>query len=422
MHSTPLLERRLDASFESLLFGLLKEWGLVGSEEVLESERFLSRSLAPHVKRLSHMFNRMESDAEVQRHYWKDASNRNHLLAAYFLYFMPGNLMRMASVFSELARLGYRMPGTPLLRAVDFGSGPGTAACGFALSEALTPLGFSEEPGNWALIEKDRKILELAELWVPEFERWLGGSAGLHSTRPFHRNLDLNRPLLPKNAPRFNLWTMSFVINEWKESPEHIADQLLDSWKKHLDDEALVVLVEPALKTEARKLQSIREHLLKKLPELGLQTLLPCLGDRPCGALARGEDWCHEIVSWWRPPSLQRMDALVGLDRKTLPLSYWVLARSNRPLSELLPEASAVEPHPEKLGRVVSPVRTVGRDLECYLCTPDGKKRCRIRQDRPNKKGPTLERGSLVELSSLRGEDHASRLEAKGLKLWPHGD
>src|SRR5690606_19891259 len=98
------------------------------------------------------------------------------------------------------------------------------------------------------------------------------------------------------------------------------------------------------------------------------QVLLPCLGHQACGALAEPEDWCHEDVSWWRAPYYRRIDDLAGLDRKSLPFSYLVIARSRRPRSELLPALGPAVDRPEGVRRLVSPSYREGKDLSFYTC------------------------------------------------------
>src|SRR6185312_14237790 len=150
-------------------------------------------------------------------------------------------------------------------------------------------------------------------------------------TRPFHRTIDLNEQgFLPRTAPKFNLWVMSYFLNEiFEKTPiERVASLLMDSWEAHLEDEALIVLVEPALKLQSRKLLELRSHLIaeaKRRKSQWMKILLPCLGHQSCGALAAEDDWCHEEVSWWRPPYLKNIDQMAGLDRKSLPFSYLVI-------------------------------------------------------------------------------------------------
>jgi len=392
--------------FERALAETAHQEGLLPAPEEIRAKRFLARSVAPHVERLTELFNRVESeraDSGLER-YWKKGSNPENLRLAYFLSFMPGNLYRVASVWSELHRLGYRWPqsaeAAPTFRAVEFGAGPATASCGVLAGEKQSPLGLPTV-GNFALIEQDRGTLKLGEKWLETYSRQLGFSN--YSTRPFHRKLDLKQGWLPSSAPRFHLWLMSFVLNEFDDSSPDLAKTLLHAWDRHLEEEGLIILVEPALKLQSRRLLALRKSLLELDLAQNYQILLPCLGHQACGALAEEEDWCHEEVAWWRPPYLKLLDEMTGLDRKTLPFSYLVIAKSRRSREELLPALrGASHTH-----RLVSPAFKVGNDWEFYACgTADGKRRARMRQDHAE-----LVRGSIIIDAGLRGDSHASRVD-----------
>jgi len=397
--------------FEQLLARTCVTQGLLPSPEEIKNKRFLNRSIVPHVERLKELFNRVQKFQDKSKdkttpqgldRYWQKGSNPENLRLAYFLSFMPGNLYRMSAIWSELSRLGYRWPDSlQTLRAIEFGAGPATGACGVLAGEKHAPLGLPAQ-GSFALIEQDRGTLALGENWFSSLQEWLGGSQ--FSTRPFHRKLEPEKSWLPRAAPRFNLWLMSFVLNEFEQSPRELAATLLESWERHLEDEGLVILLEPAMKLQSRRLLELRQEILLQAERVSmpLELLLPCLGHQSCGALAEPEDWCHEEVSWWRPPYLRVLDELTGLDRKSLPFSYLVFSKSKKPRKELLP-AIAQAAH---LHRLVSPAHRVGPDWEFYWCGKEGKRRLRLRAE-----GVELERGSILLNSEFRGDENASRID-----------
>jgi Mitochondrial small ribosomal subunit Rsm22 len=391
--------------FQKALASLCVEEGLLPSPEDLQNKRYLNRSIVPHVDRLKELFNRLsEKDASggLDR-YWQKGSNPENLRLAYFLSFMPGNLFRMASIWTELSRLGYRWPeAQSVLKAIEFGAGPATGSCGILAGEKHAPLGLPKD-GNFALIEQDRATLALGEKWMTTLQSWLGTGAG-YATRPFHRKLNPSEGWLPRTAPRFNLWLMSFVLNEFEESPQSLAKSLLEAWDRHLEEDSLIILMEPAMRLQSRRLLELRKELLTLIAgkSAPFQLLLPCLGHQACGALADSEDWCHEEVSWWRPPYLRTLDDLTGLDRKSLPFSYLVFCKTRRSREELLPELAASG----GVHRLVSPAHRVGPDWEFYWCGPEGKRRLRLKAE-----AGELERGSLLLGADFRGDQNASRVD-----------
>jgi hypothetical protein len=208
------------------------------------------------------------------------------------------------------------------------------------------------------------------------------------------------------------LWVMSYFLNEATESPAQLAELLIKTWENHLDDEGIVILVEPALKMQSRKLLALRQELLLARDRLNapwLQILLPCLGHQACGALAAEDDWCHEESTWWRPPYFRTIDKMAGLDRKTLPFSYLVIARSNRTREQILP--ALVLSDPEARERLVSPAHMEGKEQEFFLCGQEGKRRARYRAKGDQDPASELERGDILDGTEIRGDIHSSRIE-----------
>jgi hypothetical protein len=187
---------------------------------------------------------------------------------------------------------------------------------------------------------------------------------------------------------------------------------LVKTWEKHLDDEGVVILVEPALKLQSRKLLELRRELLLARDRMGapwLKVLVPCLGHQACGALAAEGDWCHEEVSWWRPPYFRTIDKMAGLDRKSLPFSYLVITRSRRSLEEILPSL-ATSPASQR-ERLVSPAHYEGKEQEFFLCGQEGKRRARYRAKDENSAEAELGRGDILAGAEIRGDVNSSRVD-----------
>jgi hypothetical protein len=402
-----ILASAFGQEFESLIAQFAAEQGLIPDIKSLQSPRFLARSVVPHVTRLSSLFNRDQKEqGSALSPYWKQSSNPAHFRLAYFLYFMPSNLFRVASVWSELARLGFQWPHKEL-DAVEFGAGPASGLCGIAAGAKYSGTSFPQL-GRWALIEQDKAVLELGLEWAQTYMSHLG----MHdwSARSFHRKLDPKQGFLPRNAPRFNLWLMSYYLNELDISPQELAKTLIQDWARHLEEEGIVILVEPALKLQSRKLLELRRELLKERDKQNadwLQVLLPCLGHQACGALSNPEDWCHEEVTWWRPPYFRTIDKMASLDRKTLPFSYLVLMKTRRSRNEILPALGATTA--EQRSRLVSPAHSEGKELEFFICSQEGKRRTRYRPYGDSDVGAGLQRGDILLEPDTRGDRNSSR-------------
>lgn len=407
------LELAFGQEFENLISKFVVHQKLLPEQTSIQSTRYLSRSILPHILRLSQLFNREGKEQESGLHpYWSESSNPAHLRLAYFLYFMPPNLFRTAAVWSELSRLGMKWT-TEKFKAIEFGAGPASGAAGIAAGEKFSPLGLPEQ-ASWALIEQNKPMLDLGTEWAKTYFEFLGKKEW--TTRTFLRKIHLKDGFLPKSAPRFHLWLMSYFLNEFDTPPSELASLFIQSWEKHLEDEALIILIEPALKLQSRKLLQLRREILLQCSNnkiSWLKILLPCLGHQSCGALNQPDDWCHEEVSWWRPPYFQLLDKLSGLDRKTLPFSYLVLAKTSRSREELFP---ALHSFPtESRYRLVSPAHHEGKDLEFFLCGKDGKRRTRYHPKENDKSedkdNSGLQRGDVLLGAEVRGNPESSRAD-----------
>jgi hypothetical protein len=120
-------------------------------------------------------------------------------------------------------------------------------------------------------------------------------------------------------------------------------------------------------------------------------------------------------VTWWRPSYFRDIDKLAGLDRKTLPFSYLVFARSQRSREEILPELAGTTSAERE--RLVSPAHSEGKEQEFFTCGEDGKKRARYRAKGAEDPSAELERGDILLNAELRGDSNATRISKIGRRV-----
>jgi hypothetical protein len=402
--------------FEPVLTDFLLQNELIPEAEALRQKRFLTRSVAPHVKTLSELFNRKEAqkaggsqtDGIDTETYWSDGANPKNRRLSYFVSFMPPNLFRTASVWAELHRLGFKWPfsNDSEFRGLEWGAGSASGACGILAGEKHAPIGLPDR-GSFALIEQSKAALTLGTKW---FDHYAASNGQSITARPFHRRVDLTKEWLPKAAPKFHLFSMSYFMNEADLPADVLVNQYLETCERHLEDEGLTIIVEPALKMQSRKLLEFRKALLdhpKMMSgEAGLKVLLPCLGHQACGALVREDDWCHEEVRWWRPEYMRELDLLVGLDRKSLPFSYLVIQKTKKSLEEIFPTLKGSR---DQTYRLVSPSHSLSKKTsEFFICGQDGKRRARYAQSN-DENMPT--RGDILMNATLHGDPALSQIE-----------
>ncbi len=365
------------------------------------------------MKAFSELFNRKEgrqTDGIDEQDYWSEGNAKNRRLS-YLLSFMPPNLFRVASVWAELHRFGFQFPKiNGEFRALEFGAGVASGACGIIAGEKFAPIGLPQG-GSFALIEQSKAALHLGMNWFNHLSKAYEFN---FQSRGFHRRIELDQPWLPKTAPQFHLMVMSYFLNESPLSSDAIALELLKTAENHLEQEGLIIIVEPALKLQSRKLLNIRKALIERIAASGssLKILLPCLGEQACGALIKEEDWCHEEVSWFRPQYLRELDLLTGLDRRTLPFSYLVLQKTSRPLNDLF---SHFEGENGARYRLVSPSKALSkRTSEFFMCGQDGKRRARLSvQDQTHP-----DRGDLLQNVHLHGDPALTQIDSATFKKY----
>jgi SAM-dependent methyltransferase len=129
---------------------------------------------------------------------------------------------------------------------------------------------------------------------------------------------DLSRELPPIEG-RFDLIVAAHLLGELflaepaVERIEALARRVLAWCRGFLDENGLLIFVEPALRETSRALLRVRDRLIVS----GLSVVAPCFWTGPCPALARERDWCHDAA---KVPGGPRVDfSYLVLRPETLP-------------------------------------------------------------------------------------------------------
>jgi hypothetical protein len=122
-----------------------------------------------------------------------------------------------------------------------------------------------------------------------------------------------------------------------------------------------LLIIEPGSRESSRELAELKDAL-------GMPVMLPCLGARACGALAKPTDWCHEEVACQFPEWLNEMGAASGLRKESMLFSYALIPVGT---SAAVDGARVVSQRLERKGQV-----------ECWLCTSEGKKFARVQRSK----------------------------------------
>jgi ribosomal protein RSM22 (predicted rRNA methylase) len=264
--------------------------------------------LAADVARLSSLF----TGARGQRRptYMQDPAIRR----AYLGFFVPHNVARIALLLCRAADEGHLDFARPP-RVLDVGAGPlsGLLAC-WAVWGRLGP----------------SRAVDLSKGALDD------GAALVAAVGADVDHLDLvDRSLtgppttwLPDHA--VDVVVAANVLNELGDPREPAARlRLVQTLLRASSPEGRVLVVEPAMRVEARSLMAVRDGLV----EQQLATVMsPCRGAPRCPLLVTRGDWCHGDVVWHqRPAAYRALERATGLAKEELAASHLLLARTGAP-------------------------------------------------------------------------------------------
>lgn len=273
---------------------------------------------APALRALSDRFNRL--DQAPKGDYFSAAN-----LDAYFAHHGWAQAESLAAIAAETPEVFSRA------RTVwDLGGGPGVLTLA---ASALVP------EARFTLTDLRPEALAWAETRLKP----LGLSLTTHRQR---------LPELPEGTP--DLVLLGHVVNEL--DPQDQA-RLLARLKERLAPGGAIVILEPALMTQTRRLMALREAFLDA--PWSVAAPCPCAG--PCPMLALDRQWCVAELPWIPPTWFQELDRAAGLDRRHLAFAYLVARR----------DAPARPP----VARIIGVPRPQKGKVERWVCTPIGGER-----------------------------------------------
>lgn len=298
-------------------------------------------------------------------------------LEARLRFFMPRDLPKVAAPLLELAAAGALPPDRPW-RLLDLGAGLGTATFAAASIPGCVGVDALAVDRDAAALRAMQRVAALA----PE---------GLAP-------LTLRTEIAPLDrvpaAGDLDLIVLSLVLTELDEDAAAVATRLRTLCGR-LSPGGSLVVIEPALRPQSRRLQEARD-LLEAAPSAP-RVFAPCTGGEACPLLARDRDWCHQELPLPLPPALAEVARAAGLRRERLTYSYLTLRRDGRRLAELAGGAAT---------RVVSAPRASKGKLELWGCG-QGRAAWLMRLDRhrseANRPFESAGRGALLAIEGASG-------------------
>ncbi|MBX9766829.1 MAG: small ribosomal subunit Rsm22 family protein, partial [Bdellovibrionales bacterium] len=299
---------------------------------------------------------------------------------AYLAYNHILGHLRLTKLFKEVERLEF-LKG--IVSAVDFGSGSGVSIpflnvnVSKIISVELAPKLFEVQKRYAAVVGAD-----VEQLTPSEF---------------------LNRHEKKVVDPKTGVLFLSFVLTEIRELPRFA-----------VDFEALI-LVEPGLKNDTRRLMEMREVLIKK----GYTIWAPCTHQAACPLLTHSKrDWCHDKVPVSVEGPFQKVLAGLPFDSRFASYSYLLARKSPPPQKASHPAGDRVgENSPVAIARVIGESLDENGKTRQLVCRgPNREFVSFLKKTDPNP--PEFQRGEIIQWSEpfeIKGP------EIRGGKPTPRG-
>ena len=290
----------------------------VGQAELV-SEKIGDEALermTPAVAHLSDLFT-TERPGKKFPDYFADP----RLLAGYGVFFLPQSFTRTSIALAQTCGLRGWKPTSAVPAILDLGSGPGS--CGVAAAYRLRQAGFAK----LSLHGVDKSPSALASM--ESFAHAVLGDDVDTKTRIG----DASRPETWPEGP-FDLIVAGFVMNEMPQLDHEALLRWFGELKAKLAPGGLILILEPALKITAERLQRLSDSVAAG----EMTRIAPELDALPDPQLGPGEHWSHETRAWEAPVSTEFVNRHLHRDLREVRFSF--AAFSDAPLAPLPPGLS----------------------------------------------------------------------------------
>lgn len=347
----------------------------------------MPRDLLENIVRLSRQFTCDRGDHPTR---YFDEQN---LASAYLAYFFPVNLAKVQELLDEQLPVLPPRSEDKTLRVLDLGCGPGTGVLG-VLDWATVHAGFGSAKLHCVAVDQSKRALLTCEALWKQYTRHRQSIA--HALYPIQH--DVRRGLghdiqLAGGNEGYDLIIIQNLLNEIHMGrPDRIQARcdLIQSALRLLSPHGSIMLIEPALRESSRELHQVRDCLLAS----GACTLYsPCLHEKPCPALVKRTDWCHEERPWHPPDWIQAVDARVGFIKDALKFSYVLLRK----------DGQAIVHRRENVYRMVSELRVFKGETRAWLCNDTGRSEVGLLTKQRSPTNEAFQRGNRGYIIKIDG-------------------
>ena len=254
-------------------------------------------------------------------------------LQAYLLYYWPVSyaqttaaLQREPRFFEAVQKIKERP-----IRILDLGSGPAPASC--AIADLAQGRGEQNLRFEFFLYDSSGDALSLGKKIL---EGAYAKTSRVETNVCNFEKIDFKT----KNGAafggqkKFDFIVASHSLNELWKNEKKRGEKLsafLQNVCGQLEDDGLLLLMEPALLATSRALLEARDALIQS----GMTVLSPCLySQAPCPALENANATCHFAFDWEMPNIVADLARFAGLNRADVKMTYFVFGRNGSQCQE----------------------------------------------------------------------------------------
>ena len=317
-----------------------------------------------------------------------DYGRKEYFLLAYGIFFFPQTWARIRYPLKELLEVyQFEFSKKGPIHIADIGAGTGSAF--LSAIQLLRAKGITN-PIHIDAIDHSRNSLELAKT-ILQSHRSLFGDVKLKAITE-----DCKKFIKDKATEKgdYHLVIASFSLNEvMPEMTLEKADQTVGELQNLTRPKGITLILEPALKETAERLQSIRD---KRISEKTSFCWGPYPNQSPCPFLEKAKFWNHEVRIWDPPQSLKHVNTTLWRSIKELKFSYIALSRVQPNIFE----------ENDSTFRIVSPISKkkgkyliFGISAKGNHCSYDFQMRDMSSEEK--KEFKSLERGDILKISNM---------------------
>ncbi|MEO0106941.1 MAG: small ribosomal subunit Rsm22 family protein [candidate division WOR-3 bacterium] len=298
---------------------------------------------------------------------------------AYLALNFPANIIKTEWVVGKLKKIyGDSLP-HQALNVLDAGCGEGAGTIGiFNSLKDIKDINFLGVDASTAMINRYRKFTQSLEI----------------NAKSSVENID--KSFFKKFQSQYDIIILSNILGEISGNKLNLIKSALTS----LHSPGILIIIEPALKFNARSLMEIKSKL-----KIG-NVILPCNHNSPCPLLKKKHEWCYQSIPWVVPQYLELLNRKLFRDLRYLKFSYLIIAKSIETKPKIIPVISPVW---EEKGRKRFFICLNGKRIECIRSNKD--------ESDENRVLDSIIKGDHIQLDNFLKRTEESYLVLKETKI-----